>query len=345
MANPSEIVNDPDFINANAATKQAIFAKHVASNPEFLNAPADAQQAIKLRFGFGGAESIAAPTSKPVVVKAVPMGGSAAPAVVPAPDSLVTAFKSMKAGAPVAAVAPAAAAPAAAAPAVAAPMPRQANESPKAFDQRMAKAREEADKAAREAEKAAREAEKPQVKNEGQGLATGFGMRMKESNAILNAMEDKGIINTGATRSVVSGILGAIPAIGGQLEEKTSAAMNVLPSWAGGPNAEQQQVEQARRNFITAVLRKESGAVISPQEFYAEEKKYFPQLGDEAPVIQQKRAARDIAIRAMDVQSGNKAPSAQETAPPPSLLKEGHVTTFANGQQWSMRNGKAERVK
>ena len=39
------------------------------------------------------------------------------------------------------------------------------------------------------------------------------------------------------------------------------------------------------------------------------------------------------------------AQGAQETAPPPSLLKEGHVTTFANGQQWSMRNGKAERVK
>lgn len=39
------------------------------------------------------------------------------------------------------------------------------------------------------------------------------------------------------------------------------------------------------------------------------------------------------------------AQGAQETAPPPNLLKEGHVTTFANGQQWSMRNGKAERVK
>jgi hypothetical protein len=223
------------------------------------------------------------------------------PAAAVAPDPLVAAMQSVVAGS---------------APAAAAPMPRQANESPKAYDQRMAKAREEADKAAREAEK-------PQVKNEGQGLATGFGMRMKESNAILNAMEDKGIINTGATRSVVSGILGAIPAIGGQLEEKTSAAMNVLPSWAGGPNAEQQQVEQARRNFITAVLRKESGAVISPQEFYAEEKKYFPQLGDEAPVIQQKRAARDIAIRAMDIQSGNKAPNAAMPNAPTAAAAQG----------------------
>jgi hypothetical protein len=206
----------------------------------------------------------------------------------PAPDALVAAFKTMKAGEPAAAVAP---------------MPRQPDESQKMYDLRMAKAREEADKAQREAAN-------PQIKNESQGNALAFGMRMKEANSVLNDMEDKGITNTGAARSVVSGILGAVPAIGGKLEEKTSSAMNVLPTWAGGPSPEQQQVEQARRNFITAVLRKESGATISPEEFYSEEKKYFPQLGDSQPVILQKRAARDLAIRAMDIQSGNKAPNA-----------------------------------
>jgi hypothetical protein len=53
MANPAEILNDPDFVNANAATKQAIFARHVANDPDFKSANADTQQAIKLRFGFG----------------------------------------------------------------------------------------------------------------------------------------------------------------------------------------------------------------------------------------------------------------------------------------------------
>jgi hypothetical protein len=269
------------------------------------------------------------PAPKKVVVQPVAMPQPAASAS--APDPLVAAMQSVVAGA-----APAVAS-AAATPAIP-PMPPAPKQQPgepnasfrarmldwnKSVEQMKLNRVTEAEKTAREAEKAAREAEKPQVKNEGQGLATGFGMRMKESNAILNAMEDKGIINTGATRSVVSGILGAIPAIGGQLEEKTSAAMNVLPSWAGGPSAEQQQVEQARRNFITAVLRKESGAVISPQEFYAEEKKYFPQLGDEAPVIQQKRAARDIAIRAMDIQSGNKAPTAAMPNALPAAAAQG----------------------
>lgn len=259
-----------------------------------------------------------APAPKKVVVPAVAMPLPAASAPASNPNAaLVAAFETRNANA--------AAAPAM--PALPPPPTIQPGEAPVNFKRRLSEHYQRVDQmkmdAVKEAEKLAREAEKPQIKNEGQGLATGFGMRMKESNAILNAMEDKGIINTGATRSVVSGILGAIPAIGGQLEEKTSAAMNVLPSWAGGPNAEQQQVEQARRNFITAVLRKESGAVISPQEFYAEEKKYFPQLGDEALVIQQKRAARDIAIRAMDVQSGNKAPTAAMPNALPAAAAQG----------------------
>ena len=52
MADPATILNDPDFVSANAATKQAIFTKHVANDPDFKNANSDTQQAIKARFGF-----------------------------------------------------------------------------------------------------------------------------------------------------------------------------------------------------------------------------------------------------------------------------------------------------
>lgn len=58
MANPADILSDPDFVSANAATKQAIFAKHVATDPDFLKANADTQQAIKSRFGFAGNEGM-----------------------------------------------------------------------------------------------------------------------------------------------------------------------------------------------------------------------------------------------------------------------------------------------
>jgi len=52
MPTPAEILANPDFVNANAATKQAIFDKHVATDPAFANANSETQQAIKTRFGL-----------------------------------------------------------------------------------------------------------------------------------------------------------------------------------------------------------------------------------------------------------------------------------------------------
>ena len=75
-----------------------------------------------------------------------------------------------------------------------------------------------------------------------------------------------------------------------------------LLSYAGGllPNIlktkERQSFEQAQRNFINAVLRKESGAAISPSEFDSAAKQYFPQPGDGASVLLQKSANRQRAI-------------------------------------------------
>lgn len=137
-----------------------------------------------------------------------------------------------------------------------------------------------------------------------QGNATAFGMRMKESNQLLNNLEDKGVKNTGVVRSAIAGTVGMTPFVGENLAHGVNATMNVLPSALGGPSAEQQQVDAARKNFITAVLRKESGAAISASEFYNEAQKYFPQPGDSDAVVAQKRHARDTAIKAMEIQAG-----------------------------------------
>jgi hypothetical protein len=167
---------------------------------------------------------------------------------------------------------------------------------------------EEERAATRKIEEEQRNANKKSL-TETQSNATAFGMRMLDSNKIINELEDKGVTDTGIFRSIVSGTLGITPLIGEKLEDKTAAAMNVLPTFLGGPSAEQQQVDQARRNFVTANLRKESGAAISPAEFATEEKKYFPQLGDAPAVIKQKRDARELAIKAMNIQSGNNIPN------------------------------------
>ena len=139
---------------------------------------------------------------------------------------------------------------------------------------------------------------------ESQGNATAFGMRMKESNQLINDLEAKGVSNTGIVRSTIGGIAGMTPFIGDKLQQGVQSSMNVLPGVLGGPSSEQQQVDAARKNFVTAVLRKESGAAISPTEFYTEAQKYFPQPGDSSAVIKQKSHARETAIKAMEMQAG-----------------------------------------
>lgn len=53
MANLAEVLADPNFANANPATKQAIFDKWAPQDPNFANANPATQQAIMQKFGLG----------------------------------------------------------------------------------------------------------------------------------------------------------------------------------------------------------------------------------------------------------------------------------------------------
>lgn len=72
---------------------------------------------------------------------------------------------------------------------------------------------------------------------------------------------------------------GAIPIVGNSLVSK-----------------EYQMADQAKRDFINAVLRRESGAAIAQSEFDNANKQYFPQPGDAEEVLRQKARNRQIAI-------------------------------------------------
>jgi hypothetical protein len=135
---------------------------------------------------------------------------------------------------------------------------------------------------------------------ESQGNAAAYGMRMKEADAILEQMAKKGTLR-GAN-------IEAVPFVGEGLGK-------ILPSVLGGTSESQQQVNQAKANFVTAVLRKESGASISDSEFQREDKKYFPQVGDDAKTIKQKADARKLAIKAMEIQAGPGAKNIQQYQP------------------------------
>jgi hypothetical protein len=64
------------------------------------------------------------------------------------------------------------------------------------------------------------------------------------------------------------------------------------------------QYTQAKLDFITAILRKESGAAISVGEFVSEDKRYFPQPGDDPFTIAQKAQARQNALATLAHEAG-----------------------------------------
>lgn len=71
-------------------------------------------------------------------------------------------------------------------------------------------------------------------------------------------------------------------------------------------NEKDQQYLQAKMDFIRAVLRRESGAAISPQEYLDESERYFPQYWDKEPVLKQKAEARARVIREFERESMQK---------------------------------------
>lgn len=122
-------------------------------------------------------------------------------------------------------------------------------------------------------------ADKPMT--DAQSKAALFGSRMQESDRIINELAkagtDKGIPFSNAG----FGVGNVVTAVGG---------------------AKNQQLQQAKRDFVNATLRRESGAVISPSEFENAEKQYFPQIGDSDAVIAQKAKNRAIATRGVQAE-------------------------------------------
>jgi hypothetical protein len=89
---------------------------------------------------------------------------------------------------------------------------------------------------------------------------------------------------------------------------KTSGKTALIPGGQDVANyflsENDQKVEQAQRNFINAVLRRESGAVISPDEFSNANTQYFDQPNDKPGVLKQKAANRKTAIEGIKRAAG-----------------------------------------
>jgi len=114
--------------------------------------------------------------------------------------------------------------------------------------------------------------------NDAQSLSLGYANRVQQASQIIDSVGSK---FTGRG-SVMSGL---IP--------------NIYKS------EDRQKFEQAQTNFINAVLRKESGAAISPSEFDSARRQYFPQPGDLKGVLEQKKANRDLVYLNLMQSAGN----------------------------------------
>ena len=129
---------------------------------------------------------------------------------------------------------------------------------------------------------------------------SGFLLRTQEANEVLNQFEGQG------TRFGQQ-MLGSVPLGAGNYMR----------------DEDFQRFDQARRDFVNAILRRESGAVISEQEFDNADKQYFPVPGDGPEVIAQKRRNRETAIEGLRLGAGEGAAyierQSQTVAPEPRI--------------------------
>lgn len=128
---------------------------------------------------------------------------------------------------------------------------------------------------------------------EGQAKALMFGSRMAIADEILSDLTGK--YSPAAVNAKMAGE--GLPLVGGL----AGMAGNAVMSETG------QRAEQAQRDFINAVLRRESGAVIADSEFRNAAKQYFPQPGDSKAVLAQKAANRRTAIEGMKAEFGEQS--------------------------------------
>lgn len=167
---------------------------------------------------------------------------------------------------------------------------------------------------------------------EGQSKSLVYAARMQEANSTFDNLAEGGKTT-------------AIPG---------STTPYIGPAITALSGADNQKLVQAKRDFMTAVLRRESGAVISDSEFANGDQQYFPQVGDTPEVIAQKKRNREIATRgiAADVPESEKrisevrGPKADAPAAAAGVMKVTNAADYAkvpSGSTYTTPDGKTRR--
>ncbi len=126
-------------------------------------------------------------------------------------------------------------------------------------------------------------------------------------------------------------------------------------------------LQNAQRQFTEARLRKESGAVIPPNEYENDKKMYFPRFGDGPSQLAQKKQARETLMRTFKVQAGPRvmadmtgeeaaaeqanavspqpAGSAGPTGSPAGVSRPRRAVNKQTGEVAELVNGKWQKVQ
>jgi len=153
-------------------------------------------------------------------------------------------------------------------------------------------------------------------KTQMQFLVSGFAKRIEEAEDIFSKLEK----NDFKRSSFLSSLGTLLP--------------NRLES------SEIQQQQQAERNFVNAVLRRESGAAILPSEFTSAELQYFPRFGDKPEVVANKKRNREIVLDSFIKESGEQV-SPQDTALSDTQINfnpnnVGRIITLEDGSKFTV---------
>lgn len=127
------------------------------------------------------------------------------------------------------------------------------------------------------------------------------------------------------------------------LDTRGHALDNYVPGIIGHRllTPEYQRFSNAKSQFITGLLRRESGAAISAYEWQRYGNEYFPVPGDSPQQIEDKRRARAIAIESMKKSAG---PSYTSPEPPPQNAPTASTTRTGGAAvpTYNLQTGKFE---
>lgn len=138
-------------------------------------------------------------------------------------------------------------------------------------------------------------------------------------------------------------------------------ALTSLPEAVGGnaplvgnylKSPEYQQAEQAGKEFLAAILRKDTGAAVTKSEEDMYGTMYLPRPGDRPEVLAQKKAARTRALKAIELGIPSQAIVAMEgqgvqlpgreqpaAAPEQPPISEGTIIENDAGERMILQNG------